>query len=205
LEVTGELNAKGASHINNLVCNDSRVLNGLYFGPNAGKQRYIAPSGKDNLALVNSGLNIDGGNIVLKKGDAVVNGHMTVKNGSNFSGGRHHFRDSEIPNGPDLRVGGVFGTPGIISEANGGYGTTQLAQFTSGTDAMHSGSGIPGNMGGGAKYNYLKSHEYSLIPMNREGVSMTAQIRWNDNRLYTMSAVNGVRTNGGWNGGGTNV
>jgi hypothetical protein len=48
-------------------------------------------------------------------GNATVNGKLTVKNGSDFSGGRHYFRDVETPNAP-LRVGGAWNIPGIYSE-----------------------------------------------------------------------------------------
>ena len=47
-----------------------------------------------------------------------VTGKLTVKNGSEFSGGRHTFQDSEKAG--VLRVGGAWERPGIYSENGDG-------------------------------------------------------------------------------------
>lgn len=47
------------------------------------------------------------------EGNLIVNGRLSVKNGSRFEGERHLFKDQE--NKDWLRVGAVHGTPGIYS------------------------------------------------------------------------------------------
>ena len=47
-------------------------------------------------------------------GNAVIDGHLSVNNGSEFNGGRHYFQDEE--NAGRLRIGEVNGTPGIYAE-----------------------------------------------------------------------------------------
>jgi hypothetical protein len=54
------------------------------------------------------------GNNYLKLGNTRVKGHFQAHNGSDFRGGRHFFQDQE--NAGRLRVGGVWGKPGIYAE-----------------------------------------------------------------------------------------
>lgn len=74
----------------------------------------------DVLSLNNflSVINNDAGVISLfgvdVSGNAVIDGHLTVNNGSEFNGGRHYFQDEE--NAGRLRIGEVNGTPGIYAE-----------------------------------------------------------------------------------------
>lgn len=73
-------------------------------------QNLISLAKGGNLTV--SSLNITGGLVV--NGNTDINGHLSVKKGSEFSGGRHHFQDEE--NAGKLRVGGAWGIPGIYSE-----------------------------------------------------------------------------------------
>lgn len=54
-----------------------------------------------------------GGNINIG-GNTNMGGHLTVKNGSDFFGGRHYFTDSE--GSGRIRVGNAWGKPGIYAE-----------------------------------------------------------------------------------------
>jgi hypothetical protein len=47
-------------------------------------------------------------------GNVIIDGKLTVKNGSDFSGGRHYFQDSEKAG--RLRVGAAWAKPGIYAE-----------------------------------------------------------------------------------------
>jgi len=73
-------------------------------------QNLISLAKSGNLAI--SSLNITGGLIV--NGNTDINGHLSVKKGSEFSGKRHYFQDEE--NVGKLRVGGAWGISGIYSE-----------------------------------------------------------------------------------------
>ncbi len=54
---------------------------------------------------------------LLEAGSLSATGKLTVKNGSEFSGGQHYFQDSE--NAGRLRVGAAWGFPGIYAEDGG--------------------------------------------------------------------------------------
>lgn len=69
----------------------------------------------NNITSIIKGNNIQLTNVSIK-GDVNINGKLIVKNGSNFSGGRHYFQD--IENAGRLRVGAAWGMPGIYSEDN---------------------------------------------------------------------------------------
>lgn len=126
-----------------------------------------------------------------------VNGTLHVLNGSRFSGGRHQFEDEE-KTGKFLRVGSVYGIPGIW----GSDGVTQLGDYTSGTDTL----GLNFEHAYGDKrFNYLRSHEKSHVPLTSDNVSTTAQIRWDDGFFYTMAYRDKVRQGGHWTGARINL
>ena len=68
---------------------------------------------------VTGGINIGGdANINVSAnitGNTTTNGHLTVKNSSDFYGGNHIFRDAESKNGEWVRIGNPWGHLGIYA------------------------------------------------------------------------------------------
>ena len=50
--------------------------------------------------------------------DITTDGHLSVKNGSDFSGGTHTFKDVESKNNQYIRIGNPWGIPGIYVPDN---------------------------------------------------------------------------------------
>ena len=67
----------------------------------------------DNLYIRDIGRNKT---VTINSGNLTVPGKLTVQGGSDFSGGRHYFKDSEKSDGKGLRVGAAWGRYGIYSE-----------------------------------------------------------------------------------------
>lgn len=90
LKVTGNLDVTGKTTLNDTTANNATINN----------------------ATINTDLRIARNSQI--DGTLTTNGKFTAKNGSSFSGGRHYFTDEE--NCGRLRVGGVYGKPGIYAE-----------------------------------------------------------------------------------------
>jgi len=107
----------------------------------------------------------------------IVPGHLTVNNGSNFSGGRHYFKDEE--NTGRVRVGGVYGKPGIWGQDTGGL--LQVSNFEIGS--QRAGDNNTGGMIEDKWYDFIRSRNpsYGLL-----GPSNTGQLgmAWNNGRMY---------------------
>jgi hypothetical protein len=120
-----------------------------------------------------------------------VAGQLTVNNGSSFNGGRHYFQDEEKAG--RLRVGGVYGRPGIWNQDAGDVGGVQIANFQVGTRVA--GSTHTSGMVGNKKYDYIQSGNPSYAIL---GPSQTGNLgmAWNDGRMYWTFLSKNERT---WN------
>ena len=110
-------------------------------------------------------------------GDNLTVGHLTVKSGSNFNGGRHWFKDEE--NAGRLRVGAAYGIPGIWGEDTGGL--VQVANFQIGTQSA--GDNNTGGMVADKHYDFIRSRHPSYAML---GPSNTGQLgmAWSNGRMY---------------------
>jgi len=110
------MNTKETMVVNDLVVKKNLKVDGdIEIGPSktikssgrlhiaSGEFLYLLPK-KDLMITKDWGSN----------GNVQVHGHLSVRGGSNFEGGRHMFKDSE--NAGRLRVGAAWGKPGIYAE-----------------------------------------------------------------------------------------
>ena len=101
----------------------------LNFG-NDGWIRMLQPNTGDGNAYAGNGIaqksiyvsqggvlkgNFDGDFVM--RNNMEINGKLTVRNGSEFSGGNHIFKDAESKNGEWIRIGNPWGTPGLHTNA----------------------------------------------------------------------------------------
>jgi len=118
---------------------------------------------------------------VVIDGDLTVTGHLIVKKGSDFSGGRHHFTDEEAnTSGGSLRVGTVYGKPGIWHES-GGDDFVQIGPFTAGTQTA--GNNNTGGMVPDKNYNFLRARDDSYAILNKNNTGNLG-MAWNNGELY---------------------
>jgi hypothetical protein len=137
----------------------------------------IQPDGTVNIKGRNILAELDKLNSRWSGDNLVVPGHLTVKNGSNFTGGRHWFKDEE--NAGRLRVGAAYGVPGIWGEDTGGL--VHVANFQIGT--QRAGDNNSGGMVADKTYDFIRSRNPSYAIL---GPSNTGQLgmAWNNGRMY---------------------
>jgi len=124
-----------------------------------------------------------------KDDNLIVAGHLTVNNGSNFSGGRHFFKDSE--NGGRLRVGGVYGKPGIWGEDTAGL--VQVVNFEVGS--QRAADPHTHGMQGDKWYDFIRSKNPSYAIL---GPTNTGQfgMAWENGEMYWTFLEKNKRFNG---------
>jgi hypothetical protein len=119
----------------------------------------------------------------------VVPGHLTVKNGSNFSGGRHYFKDEE--NVGRLRVGAAYGVPGIWGEDTGGL--VQVSNFQIGTQRAQ--DYATEGMISDKNYDFIRSRNpsFGLVGPSNTGYMGMA---WSNGNMYFTYLGKNQRWNG---------
>jgi hypothetical protein len=136
LEVTGKAN------IGSLTTTYSRTLNGLWFGPNSGVQRYIAPGSPGNIRISSK-------NLIVSDGGMSFNGGLTIGKNLDVVGSMDVAKNLQVNNtlsaknvnvtalmNADLvrsKLGYWFGTnAGLIGKAHISAGTNGVISLSNG-------------------------------------------------------------------------
>lgn len=132
LNITNNLTVSGSANIgNNLTVNGAGAIGKLNIVKNKiqfpggdyeiafGEDKWVRTNkinGQEGTAYVGgfAGHDLWCSNDINIGANTNIEGHLVVKNGSDFFGGRHLFTDSE--GGGRLRVGNAWGKPGIYAE-----------------------------------------------------------------------------------------